>query len=98
MFTEYYKGCQEGSTKGPVSRILTERLFSAGEFRFSLGISSVEPADFFRNIEGNHLLKLRRQALDSSLSDYLQPIADETIWLTMGNFVGRLEPRADAKS
>ena len=98
MFTEYHKGYKEGSTKGLVSRILTERLFSAGEFRFSLGISSVEPADFFRNIEGNHLLKLRRQALDSSLSDYLQPIADETIWLTMGNFVGRLEPRADAKS
>ena len=53
-----------------------EKLFSAWEFRFSLEIGSVEPADFFRNVEGDRLLELRRQALDSSLSDYLRAIPD----------------------
>jgi len=59
-----------GSFLMMVSRVLTEKLFSAGEFRFSLGISAVEPAGFFRNFEGEELLELRRQALDSSSGDY----------------------------
>ena len=79
-----------------VSRVLTEKLFSAEEFRFSLGIGSVEPADFFRNMEGSRLLELRRQALNSSLGDYLQAIRDEGIWLAVRDFVNGLEPGADA--
>jgi dimethylamine monooxygenase subunit A len=75
-----------------------EKLFSAGEFRFSLGIGSVEPADFFRNIAGDRLLELRRQALDSRVSDYLQAIEDEGIWLAVRDFVNRLEPGADTTS
>jgi hypothetical protein len=81
-----------------LARVLTEKLFSAGEFRFSLGIGSVEPADFFRNVEGDRLLELRRQALDSSLSDYLQAIPDEGIWLAVRDFVSGLEPGADTTS
>jgi len=75
-----------------------EKLFSAGEFRFSLGIGSVEPADFFRNVEGDRLLELRRQALDSSVSDYLQAIRHEGIWLAVQDFVNGLEPGADTAS
>jgi hypothetical protein len=75
-----------------------EKLFSAGEFRFSLGIGSVEPADFFRNVEGDRLLELRRQALDSSVSDYLQAVRDEGIWLAVRDFVNGLEPGADTAS
>src|ERR1700733_10620242 len=74
-----------------VSRVLTEKLFSAGEFRFSLGISSVEPAEFFRNFEGEELLQLRRQALDSSSGDYLQPIGDKLVWANVQKFVGAAE-------
>ena len=81
-----------------LARVLTEKLFSAGEFRFSLGIGSVEPAAFFRNVEGDQLLELRRQALDSSRSDYLQPIRDEGLWLAVRDFVSGLEPGADAVS
>jgi hypothetical protein len=81
-----------------VSRVLTERLFSAEEFRFSLGIGSVEPVDFFRNVEGDRLLELRRQALDSSFSDYLQPVRDEGLWLAVRDFVNGLEPGADTTS
>jgi dimethylamine monooxygenase subunit A len=81
-----------------VYRVLTERLFSAGEFRFSLGIGSVEPADFFRNVEGDRLLELRRQALDSSVTDYLQAIRDEAIWLAVRDFVNGLKPGADTTS
>lgn len=75
-----------------------EKLFSAGEFRFSLGIGSVEPMDFFRNVEGDRLLELRRQALDSSLSDYLQPLGDVGLWSAVRDFVSGLEPGADAAS
>jgi Protein of unknown function (DUF3445) len=75
-----------------------EKLFSAGEFRFSLGIGSVEPADFFRNLEGDRLLELRRQALESSRSDYLQPIRDEGLWLAVRRFVEGLERGADTIS
>ena len=75
-----------------------EKLFSAGEFRFSLGIGSVEPADFFRNVEGDRLLELRRQALESSRSDYLQPIRDEGLWLAVRRFVEGLERGADTIS
>jgi hypothetical protein len=75
-----------------------EKLFYAGEFRFSLGIGSVEPAEFFRNVEGDQLLELRRQALDSSLSDYLQPLRDEGRWLAVRDFVSGLEPGVDATS
>jgi len=81
-----------------LARVLTEKLFSAGEFRFSLGIGSVEPAEFFRNVEGDRLLELRRQALDSGLSDYLQPVRDEGLWLAVRDFVNGLEPGADATS
>jgi dimethylamine monooxygenase subunit A len=81
-----------------LARVLTEKLFSAGEFRFSLGIGSVEPADFFRNVEGDRLLELRRQALDSSVSDYLQVIREEKVWLAVRDFVNALEPSADATS
>ena len=81
-----------------LARVLTEKLFAAGEFRFSLGIGSVEPADFFRNVEGDRLLELRRQALDSSLGDYLQPIRDEGVWLALGDFVNRFQPTADSTS
>jgi hypothetical protein len=81
-----------------LARVLTEKLFSAGGFRFSLGIGSVEPADFFRNGKGDRLLELRGQALDSSLSDYLQPIRDEAVWSALQDFVNGLEPGADAKS
>jgi dimethylamine monooxygenase subunit A len=81
-----------------LARVLTEKLFSAGEFRFSLGIGSVEPADFFRNVEGGQFLQLRRQALDSSSGDYLQAIPDEGVWLAVGDFVNRLEPTADTTS
>jgi hypothetical protein len=75
-----------------------EKLFSTGEFRFSLGIGSVEPADFFRNGDGDRLLGLRGQALDSSCSDYLQPIQDEGLWSAMRDFVSGLEPGADTTS
>jgi dimethylamine monooxygenase subunit A len=75
-----------------------EKLFSAGEFRFSLGIGSVEPADFFRNVEGDRLLELRRQALDSNLSDYVRAIPDEGIWLAVRDFVKGLESGADTTS
>ena len=75
-----------------------EKLFSVGEFRFSLGIGSVEPADFFRNLEGDRLLELRRQALESSRSDYLQPIRDEGLWLAVRRFVEGLERGADTIS
>ena len=75
-----------------------EKLFSAGEFRFSLGIGSVEPAEFFRNVQRDQLLELRRQALDSSPSDYLQPIRDEGLWLAVREFVNGLERGADATS
>ena len=75
-----------------------EKLFSAGEFRFSLGIGSVEPADFFRNVDGDRLLRLRRQALDSSCSDYLQPINDEGLLLAVRRFVDAVEPGADTAS
>jgi hypothetical protein len=81
-----------------VSRVLTEKLFSAGEFRFSLGISSVEPVDFFRNFEGEELLELRREALDSSSGDYLQPIRDELVWASVQRFVGTSEPRTNSES
>jgi hypothetical protein len=75
-----------------------EKLFSAGEFRFSLGIGSVEPVDFFRNVDGDRLLGLRRQALDSSFSDYLEPIRDDGLWLAVRDFVNGLEPGADTTS
>ena len=75
-----------------------EKLFSAGEFRFSLGIGSVEPAEFFRNVDGDQLLELRRQALNLSPSDYLQPIRDDGLWLAVRDFVNGLEPAADATS
>jgi hypothetical protein len=81
-----------------VSRVLTEKLFSAGEFRFSLGISSAEPVDFFRNFEGEELLELRREALDSSSGDYLQPIRDELVWASVQRFVGTSEPRTNSES
>jgi dimethylamine monooxygenase subunit A len=81
-----------------VSRVLTEKLFSAGQFRFSLGVSSVEPVDFFRNLEGEKLLELRQQALNSSSSDYLQPARDEVVWSSVQKFVAGLEPRANADS
>jgi hypothetical protein len=81
-----------------LARVLTEKLFSAGEFRFSLGIGSAEAADFFRNVEGDRLLELRRQALDSSLSDYLHAIRDEGTWLAVRGFVSGLEPGADSTS
>jgi hypothetical protein len=80
------------------AQVLTEKLFSAGEFRFSLGIGSVEPGEFFRNVQGDQLLELRRQALDSSLSDYLQPIGDAGLWLAVRDFVNGLEPAADTTS
>jgi Protein of unknown function (DUF3445) len=75
-----------------------EKLFSAGEFRFSLGIGSVEPADFFRNVDGDRVLGLRRQVLDSSFGDYLQPINDEGLWLAVRHFVNGIEPGADTTS
>jgi hypothetical protein len=81
-----------------VSRVLTEKLFSAGEFRFSLGISAVEPAEFFRNFEGEELLELRRQALDSSRGDYLRPIRDELVWGNVQRFVEAAEPGANSES
>ena len=81
-----------------LARVLTEKLFSAEEFRFSLGIGSVEPADFLRNVEGEQMLELRRQALDSSPNDYLGLIRDEAIWLAVQDFVQGLEPGADATS
>src|ERR1700680_1252062 len=81
-----------------VSRLLTEKLFSAGEFRFSLGISSVEPAQFFRNFEGEELVEPRREALDSSSGDYLQPIRDELGWASVQRFVGAMEPGANCGS
>ena len=81
-----------------LAQVLTEKLFSAGEFRFSLGIGSVEAADFFRNAEGEELLELRRQALHSSPNDYLGLIRDEAIWLAVQDFVKGLEPGADATS
>ena len=81
-----------------VSRVLTEKLFSAGEFRFSLGISSVEPVDFFRNLEGEELLELRQRALDSSSSDYVQPVRDDAVWASVRKFVDGLEPGANSGS
>jgi dimethylamine monooxygenase subunit A len=81
-----------------VARVLTEKLFTAGEFRFSLGIGSVEAAEFFRNLEGDRLLELRRQALDANLSDYLQPVWDGAAWLAVQQFVKHLEPSADSRS
>jgi hypothetical protein len=81
-----------------LARVLTDKLFSAGEFRFSLGIGSVEPADFFRNGDEDRLLGLRRQALDSSCSDYLQPLQDEGLWLAVRDFVNGAEPGADTTS
>jgi hypothetical protein len=81
-----------------VSRVLTEKLFSAGEFRFSLGISSVEPVDFFRNLEGEKLLELRQRALDSSSGDYLQPVRDEAVWASVRKFVDGLDPGANSGS
>jgi dimethylamine monooxygenase subunit A len=81
-----------------VSRVLTEKLFSAGEFRFSLGISSVEPVDFFRNLEGQKLLELRQRALDSSSRDYVQPIRDDAVWARVQKFVGGSEPGANSSS
>jgi hypothetical protein len=87
-----------GSFLMMVSRVLTEKLFSAGEFRFSLGISSVEPAEFFRNFEGEELVELRREALDSSSDDYLQPIGNEVVWASVQRFVGAMEPGANCGS
>jgi heme-dependent oxidative N-demethylase alpha subunit-like protein len=81
-----------------LARVLTEKLFSAGEFRFSLGIGSVEPADFFRNVEGDRLLELRRQALDESVSDYLYAIRDEGTWSAARDFISGLEPGVDTTS
>jgi hypothetical protein len=81
-----------------VSRVLTEKLFSGGEFRFSLGISSVEPEEFFRNVEGKCLLELREQALDSAVQDYLQPIDDEAIWSSLQRFVNGFEPSIESGS
>jgi len=81
-----------------LGRVLTEKLFSPGQFRFSLGIGSVEPADFFRNVEEKRLLELRRQAMESSVSDYLQAIRDEGIWSAVQDFVNGLEPGADTTS
>jgi dimethylamine monooxygenase subunit A len=75
-----------------------EKVLSAGEFRFSLGIGSVEAPEFFRNLEEEQLLGLRRQALDAGLSDYLQPVWDEAVWFSVQEFVNGLEPRADARS
>lgn len=80
------------------SPFAVEKLFSAGEFRFSLGIGAVEPAEFFRNGEGDQLLEFRRRALDSSLSDYLQPVWDEAVWSVLQDFVNGLEPGADTKT
>lgn len=84
--------------KALVSRVLTEKLFSAGEFRFSLGISSVEPMEFFRNLEGEKLLELRRRALDASTVDYLQPVRDDLVWAGVQKFVGGFEPEANVGS
>jgi dimethylamine monooxygenase subunit A len=81
-----------------LARVLTEKLFSAEVFRFSLGIGSVEPAGFFRNVEGDQLLELRRQALDSSVRDYLRAIQDEGAWLAVRDFVEGIEPGADTTS
>jgi dimethylamine monooxygenase subunit A len=81
-----------------LASLLTEKLFATGEFRFSLGIGSVEAANFFRNVEGDRLLELRGQALDSSVSDYLQPVGDDGIWRAVRDFVNGLEPSADAAS
>jgi dimethylamine monooxygenase subunit A len=75
-----------------------EKLFSGGEFRFSLGIGAAEPAEFFRNGEGDQLLGLRGRALDSSLSEYLQPVWDEAVWVALQGFVKGLEPAADTKT
>ena len=75
-----------------VSQLLTEKLFAAGEFRFSLGISSLEPTDFFRNGDSDELLTLRFQALESSREDYLQTISDEGAWRSLQGFVERMEP------
>ncbi|HEX6564605.1 MAG TPA: heme-dependent oxidative N-demethylase subunit alpha family protein [Chthoniobacterales bacterium] len=44
------------------------------------------------------MLELRRQALDSSVSDYLQAIRDDGIWSAVQDFVNGLEPDADTTS
>ena len=81
-----------------VSRVLTEKLFSGGDFRFSLGISSVQASEFFRNVEGTRLLELRVRALDSNADDYLQPVNDETAWSGLRGFVVGLEPAVSVAS
>ena len=81
-----------------VSRVLTEKLFSGGELRFSLGISSLQPAEFFRNVEGKWLLELRERALDSAVRDHLQPIDDEAIWSSLQTFVHGFEPSVESGS
>jgi hypothetical protein len=81
-----------------VSRLLTEKLFAAERFRFSLGISSLEETDFFRNVGDGKLLELRRVILSSDTDDYLQPIGDGKIWADFQTLVSRVGPTAQSDS
>jgi hypothetical protein len=81
-----------------VSRLLTEKLFATGRFRFSLGISSLAGTDFFRNVEDGKLLKLRRAILLSNVDDYLQPVGNRKIWEDLQTLVSGVEPGAQVDS
>jgi dimethylamine monooxygenase subunit A len=80
------------------SRLLTDKLFAAGRFRFSLGISSLEGTDFFRNGEEGRLLGLRQAVLLSNVDDYQQPIRDGNLWGDLQRFVSGVEPAARVDS
>jgi hypothetical protein len=80
-----------------ISQLLSETLFSRDGFRFSIGITPLQPEDFFANHGRAEILRERRRLLQEQPEEYARALERAADWETVRSSVHRWEPAASAE-
>lgn len=80
-----------------ISQLLSETLFSRDGFRFSIGITPLQPEDFFANHGMAEILRERQRLLQERPEEYARALERVADWETLCSLVHHWEPAASAE-
>jgi heme-dependent oxidative N-demethylase alpha subunit-like protein len=80
-----------------ISELLSETLFSRDGFRFSIGITPLQPADFFANHGNSEILRERQRLLQERPNEYAHALERALDWETLLRSVHQWEPAASTE-
>jgi len=85
-------------TESKISELLSTALFSPDEYRFSFGITPLQPDVFFANHGNAEILREKQRLLQEQPGDYVHTLERVSDWHVLASAVAQWEPSASGEN